>query len=98
VDTIDVTTKDEGDWRTFLQGLKTWSISCDGLYVDGDLAQQALVNAFNNSTEVEIKMEKPGSFSASGKAIITHIEHAAAMEDALTFLVEFQGTGELTIT
>lgn len=97
-DTIDVTTKDEGDWRKFLAGLKSWTISCEGLYVDNDTAQTALWNAFLNAQEVDIKMSKQNSFTASGKAIITSIEHAAAMDDALTFSVEFQGTGALTVS
>lgn len=98
-DTIDATTKDEGDWRVYLSGLKTWSVSCDGLYVDGDAAQQALINSFYTGTPVEIKMAKSGTgaFTASGQAIVTHLEIAAAMEDAVTFSVEFQGTGALTL-
>lgn len=98
-DTLETTTKDTGDWRTYLSGLKQWSLTCDGLYVESDAAQTALWNAFQSAEEVTVTLSKPtSSFTASGQAVITSIEYGAAMEDALTFNVEFQGTGALTVS
>lgn len=97
-DTLETTTKDTGDWRTYLSGLKQWSLTCDGLYIENDAAQIALWNAFQNAQEVTVTLSKPTSFTAAGQAVITSIEYGAAMEDALTFNVEFQGTGPLTVS
>jgi len=98
-DTLETTSKDTGDWRTYLSGLKQWSLTCDGLYVESDAAQTALWNAFQSAEEVTVTLSKPtSSFTASGQAVITSIEYGAAMEDALTFNVEFQGTGALTVS
>jgi len=97
-DTLETTTKDTGDWRTYLSGLKQWSLTCDGLYVESDAAQTALWNAFQSAEEVTVTLSKPTSFTVSGQALITSIEYGAAMEDALTFNVEFQGTGALTVS
>lgn len=97
-DTLETTTKDTGDWRTYLSGLKQWSLTCDGLYIESDVAQTALWNAFQSAQEVTVTLSKPTSFTASGQAVITSIEYGAAMEDALTFNVEFQGTGALTVS
>jgi len=99
-DTLETTTKDTGDWRTYLSGLKQWSLTCDGLYIESDAAQTALWNAFQSAEEVTVTLSKPtsSSFTASGQAVITSIEYGAAMEDALTFNVEFQGTGALTVS
>lgn len=96
-DTINITTKDDGDWRQFLAGLKSWTLSCDALYIDGDAAQIALQNAFANAQTVEVKMSKAGSFTTTGNAIVTHLEFGAPLEDAFTASVEFQGTGMATI-
>lgn len=97
-DTIDVTTKDDGDWRQFLAGLKSWTISCDALFIEGDVARQKIIQAFNNGTTVVVKFSKPTAFSMSGNAIVTHLEFGAPLEDAFTASVEFQGTGSLTIS
>jgi len=97
-DTLETTSKDTGDWRTYLSGLKQWSLTCDGLYVESDAAQTALWNAFQSAEEVTVTLSKPTSFTVSGQALITSIEYGAAMEDALTFNVEFQGTGALTVS
>jgi TP901-1 family phage major tail protein len=97
-DNIDTTAKDTGDWRTFLAGLKSWTLSCDGLYVDGDSALAELQTRFEAGTAVTITMEKPGVWTATGDAIITSLDYDAALEDAMTVSAEFQGTGAVTIS
>jgi len=97
-DTIDTTAKDTGDWRTFLAGLKGWTLSCDGLYVDGDAALDELQSNFESGTAVSITMSKSGEWTATGNAVITSLDYDASLEDVMTVSAEFQGTGALTIS
>jgi len=98
-DSIDTTSKDTGDWRTFLAGLKSWTLSCDGLYVDGDPALEELQSKFESGTAVAVTIaEKNAAWTATGNAVITSLDYDASLEDVMTVSAEFQGTGALTIT
>jgi len=97
-DTIDTTAKDTGDWRTFLAGLKSWTISCDGVYNVSDTAMLSLENAFLNGTVIDIKLAKDTEWTATGQAIITSLDYDASLEDVMSYSIELQGTGALTIT
>ena len=98
-DSIDTTAKDTGDWRTFLAGLKSWTLSCDGLYVDGDPALEELQSKFESGTAVAVTMtEEGGAWTATGNAVITSLDYDASLEDVMTVSAEFQGTGALTIS
>ncbi|MHA1210307.1 MAG: phage major tail protein, TP901-1 family [Candidatus Freyarchaeota archaeon] len=100
-DTIDTTSKDtaesNGDWRTFLSGIKSWTLSCDGLYVDGDPALDELQTKFEAGEAVSLTMSQSGAWTATGNAIITSLDYDASLEDAMTVSAEFQGTGAITI-
>lgn len=96
-DTIDTTAKDTGDWRTFLAGLKSWTLSCDGIYTTSDSGILALENAFMNGTVINVKLAKGTEWSATGQAIITSLDYDASLEDAMTISIEMQGTGAITI-
>lgn len=97
-DTIDTTAKDTGDWRTFLAGLKSWTLSCDGLYVTADAGILELENSFLNGDTVTVKLAKDTDWTATGEAVITSLDYDASLEDVMSFSVELQGTGALTIT
>ena len=98
-DSIDTTAKDTGDWRTFLAGLKSWTLSCDGLYVDGDPALEELQSKFESGTAVAVTIaESCAAWTATGNAVITSLDYDASLEDVMTVSAEFQGTGALTIS
>jgi TP901-1 family phage major tail protein len=57
-DELDITDKNTVGYKKFLVGLKEWSISCDGLVVDGETAYDALFKAFIGGDIVHIQLKK----------------------------------------
>ena len=46
-DQIEITSKDtQGGWKSYLAGMKEWSIDNDGLYVPNDQSHRILSQAF----------------------------------------------------
>ncbi|MHA1210306.1 MAG: phage major tail protein, TP901-1 family [Candidatus Freyarchaeota archaeon] len=97
-DSIDTTAKDTGDWRTFLAGLKSWTLSCDGVYADADPGILQLENAFFSGDVIDVKLAKDTEWTATGQAIITSLDYDASLEDVMTLSIELQGTGALTVS
>ncbi len=110
-DTIDVTCKaatspTNGEWKSFISSLREWSISADGIYVVDDTALVSLETAFIDGTSVTVEFSdktKTGTTAGtgdlmgwSGTAIITSFPIESPYDDALTYSIELQGTGELT--
>lgn len=93
-DEIDVTDKTTGQYKTYLAGLKEWSISCDGLVVVNDTAYEALITAFLGGDEIEVELKGAG-FGYKGKVAITSMDFDAQYEDALTYSCELRGASEL---
>lgn len=97
-DTIEVTTKDSGDgWKSYIPGLKEWSIDLDGIYIKDDESQTELSKAFNDGEPVCIKVydqkAKKGMFG--GLAVITDYPLEASHDDAVTYTMTFTGMGKL---
>lgn len=101
VDMPDATTKDSAGWAEFFAGVRSWTLSSDGLVdyassgsVETDelvallIARQPVVVSFSTSTA--------GDMLLSGNAYITSISQTADMESPSGFSVSFQGTGALT--
>ena len=56
-DTIEISSKDtQGGWKSYLAGMKEWSIDNDGLFVPNDQSHSILSQAFNNGDPVCIKV------------------------------------------
>ena len=83
-DELDVTDKTTGQYKTFLVGLKEWSISCDGLVVTNDDAYAALVEAFLEGDIISIELKDGGNFVYSGDVAIASMDFDAQYDDALT--------------
>lgn len=99
-DEIDVTDKTTGQYKTYLAGLKEWSISCDGLVVAGDTAYEALIKAFLDGDEIDVELRNGenaagSTFGYKGKVAITSMDFDAQYEDALTYSCELRGASEL---
>ncbi len=95
-DTIEVTTKDTADgWKSYIPGMKDWSIDIDGIYIKDDESQKALSIAFENGDPVCLKVynqkEKKGMFG--GLACITDFPIEASYDDTVTYSNSFQGMG-----
>ena len=96
---IDVTTKDSQGWRDLMAGLASWSISGAGKFDDAaafgysDLLALLVAKA---PVTIRMSFEESGVPYWTGEAIITSLELAAPLEDAVTFSYTFEGTGVLT--
>lgn len=94
-ETIDITNKVSAGWKESITSVKEWSVDCDGVFVADDTALKALETAFNANTMVDVKISD-GTWGYEGKAIITDFPIDAPYDDAATYSLTLQGTGELS--
>ena len=98
-DTIDISSKSDFGWSSFIGGAKSWSVSCDGQFISDDAGQQALTEAFVNATNVSVEMKNADeSVYFSGTAQITSMEIEASFDDIASLSLELQGVGELKLS
>lgn len=96
-DTLEISSKDtQGGWKSYLAGMKEWSIDNDGLFVPNDQSHSILSQAFNNGDPVCIKVvdgkRKVGMFG--GLAVVTDYPIEAPYDDAVTYSITLSGMGE----
>ncbi len=108
VDLPDSTTKSSNGWADQIGGLKSWSLTTDGLatveptganFVVGDIFTQLA-----SRTAVTVKFTTvstgstvvPGDLVWSGLAFIESLDVTADMESPVTYSVSFTGQGQLT--
>jgi len=99
--TRDATTKDSGGWTDRLEGVRSWSITCNALFAyDATYGLSDLFSALNNRSTVTVKFstEVTGDKAYSGTAYVTSIEANAGTEENATYSVTFEGTGALSET
>ena len=94
-ETIDITNKVSAGWKESITSVKEWSVDCDGVFVADDAALKQLETAFNANTMVDVKISD-GTWGYKGKAIITDFPIEAPYDDAATYSITLQGTGELS--
>lgn len=91
---IDITNKINGDWKEHLSGLKTWSLTCTGVYLlnsEGyDLAEQA----FLSNQEIDVELDITGS-KYEGKAIITQFPLSSGYSSQYKYEIKLLGNGAL---
>lgn len=92
---IDVTNKVSNGWKESISAVKEWSIDCDGIFVKDDAALMELEKAFNEGTEVTVKIGNE-DFGYTGKALITDFPLDAPYDDVMTYSMALQGNGPLT--
>ena len=97
-DTIEITSKDtQGGWKSYLPGMKEWSIDNDGMYVPNDESHKILSQAFENGDPVCVKIvnakTKEGMFG--GLACVTDYPIEAPHDDAVTYSITLNGMGPL---
>lgn len=97
-DSIEITSKDtQGGWKSYLTGMKEWSIDNDGLYVPNDQSHRILSQAFENGDPVCVKVvdgkRKVGMFG--GLAVVTDYPIEAPHDDAVTYSITLSGMGPL---
>jgi len=96
-DTIEVTSKDANGWKEFVVGLKEWSIDNDGVYVRDHASHKQLKKLFESDDPFLIKVtnQKTETDMFGGLALLTSYPIEAPYEDAVTYTISLQGTGEL---
>lgn len=97
-ETLEVTSKDtEGGWKSYISGMKEWSIDIDGIFVQDDESHKILSAAFDDGDCVCIKVynnkTKKGLFG--GLAVITDYPIEASYDDSATYNMTFSGVGAL---
>lgn len=106
-DLPDATTKSSGGWADQIAGLRSWSLTTDGLatveptganYVVGDI-----FSALNGRQTVTVKFTTVsgstpvnGDLIWYGSAFIESLDITADMESPATYSVSFTGQGQLT--
>ncbi|MGI1801828.1 phage major tail protein, TP901-1 family [Priestia sp. TRN 1309] len=98
-DSIEATSKDTaGFWKESLQGFKSWSIDCDGAFVESDVAYGLLETAFLNSQNVDVYLEFPSGAKYEGNCTITDFSMEAPYDDLVSYKISLDGNGALTTT
>lgn len=97
-DTFEVNSKTTaGGWKSYLGGLKEWSIDNDGLYVGSHESHKALTKAFHDDEFVCIKVinQKTKTALFGGIAIVADYPIEAPYDDAVTYSLSLSGNGAL---
>lgn len=97
-DTIDTTSKDSNGMYEYDYGLGGWTISFDGVYVNGEAAYTALKTAMRNKEKIKVRIQESGGQIEEGTALITSRDLEAPYDAEATYSGELQGTGALTTT
>ncbi len=110
-ETIDVTTKDGDYWSESVAGFRSFSIDCDGAFVEGDESLKTINEAYENGTPLDVvvymNVDKGGSadvptYSAKekyeGKVIVTDFSYDLPYDDLASYSMTLQGTGPLKST
>ncbi|MGE7976602.1 phage tail tube protein [Bacillus cereus] len=94
---IETTDKTSNGWVTKIGGIKEWSTELDSFMVIGDAGYKALSDAFKNRTEIDVEVAI-GGITYKGKALLSDFPIEAPQDDAVTFTITLEGTGELLET
>lgn len=92
--TSDITNMIKLDWQDSLVHTKWWRVTCNGAYVLDDAGLKALEEAFLAGSQVSVLLKAPG-LKYSGKGVIINFPVGAQYNQALTYNIQIQGTGEL---
>lgn len=95
-DSFDSTTKDSEGWKENDPGNKEWSISADGLLVEGDEAYSDLEDAYMEDTIIDVDVSFPSGKKYTGKAFVTDFPLNLPYTDKVAYNVTLQGTGTLS--
>ena len=102
VDTIDITDKDSGGNRTLLGGTKSFSLSADGLmdFVSAGTTtdvDELFTSARNrDAVTFTFALATPAGYTYTGSGFITSLEISGGTEDAPTYSVSIEGSGDIT--
>ena len=91
---IDITNKINSEWQENLQGLKTWGVTCNGIYLINSESLSLLEECFMESKDVEVTIII-GTKEYNGKAIITNFPVNATYDKQFKYNITLLGNGAL---
>lgn len=91
---IDITNKINSEWQENLQGLKTWGVTCNGIYLINSESLSLLEECFMESKDVEVTIII-GSKEYNGKAIIANFPVNATYDKQFKYNITLLGNGAL---
>ena len=91
---INITNKITGEWSESLAGVKSWNITCSGLYVVDDTAFNKLEEAFMNNEKITVNFSI-GNNNFNGTALITDFPLNAVFNKEFKYNLSLLGTGAL---
>lgn len=101
-DTMDVTDKTTGGFKSSMAGLLSWSVDCDGfITIDDSAGYDLLEEAFlaREPVMVSIRLGAKDSVTGatySGLGYLVDLPLEFAMDDAVTYSFSIEGAGEMT--
>lgn len=101
-DTMDVTDKTSDGWKTYMPGLKEWSIDQDVFYTVGDASNKLLLDAYLNGETVVVdvlagKESEAGAIHFTGEAYITSFPFDFSLDNAASVSMSLSGASALTV-
>ena len=91
---IDITNRINSEWQENLQGLKTWGVTCNGIYLINSESLSLLEECFMESKDVEVTIII-GTKEYNGKAIITNFPVNATYDKQFKYNITLLGNGAL---
>ena len=91
---INITNKITGEWSDSIAGLKSWNLTCQGMFIKDEESFDQLEHAFYNGEKVKIKMSD-NNRSYVGEALIVNFPITATYNDTFAYSITFTGAGEL---
>ena len=99
-ETIDVTDKTSGGYKSSMAGLLSWSVDCDGFVVLGDQAFDLIEDSFTGRQAVEVEVRIGANAEAEGKTYsgsgyIVDLPLEFSQDDAVTYALSIEGASPL---
>ena len=95
-DEIDASHKTSGGWKVTLQGLKSWSIDLESVYIMSDAGVSALQAAFRSGAAQFFKYEYADGSYQTGYGSVTNFSVKAPHDDVVTVSGTINGNGPIS--
>ena len=91
---IKITNKITGEWEDSIAGLRSWSVNCSGMFINGSESYDILESAFEDGTAITVKIKRNNK-TYVGRALITSFPIVANYNDTFTYNIILTGVGKL---
>lgn len=95
-DSIDVSHKTSGGWKSNKAGLRGWSIDLDALVLLSDAALPYLEKAFDDGTEINVRLQYPNMAEQTGWGSLTDFSLATPHDGEASLTGTIEGNGALS--